>query len=101
MMWDLATGQQLHMADAEYGSRPRNASPDQPSGDGYYSPDHRRFAKYLNDSVIVIYDTATDEETMRLDVGVGVSQIRFARDGTSMIASDLPEGGLYYWPGKR
>jgi hypothetical protein len=99
--WDLANGQSLPTADVEFVSAVEDNLPVQPWNAAVYSEDRRRLAKYSNDAVIIIYDSATGEETQRLDAAVGGHKFQFAPDGTSMIESNTLGQAMYYWPGKR
>ncbi len=60
--------------------------------------DGRRFARAVG-ADIAICDTATGEETMRLENVQGFTQFLFAPNGTSFVAKDASSGHLYYWPG--
>jgi WD40 repeat protein len=70
-----------------------------PLGTINYSADGQRLAVYSLLGYTTIHDVATGEETIRLEGGaVG---LLFASDGTSMVMSGAPDGGLFFWPGKK
>jgi WD40 repeat protein len=64
-----------------------------------YSADAQRIAVAYESGYVCIYDALTGEETLRIDAAA--SELLFSRDGTSLVTDGAPDGGLYYWPGKK
>ena len=107
LTWNLESGQlvpvsagnEIRKFDA-HGDHAQTILMNVASDGATQSGDGKRFARLVNGG-IVIYDTATGEETLRMDAQPGHQQVLFAPDGTSLISSGAPDGGLSYWPGKR
>jgi WD40 repeat protein len=84
--YDAATGERVQ----EYGHERANAA--------NFSADNQRVAVSSELGYVVVYDTVTGQETLRLD-GSALALL-FASDGTSLLGNGAPEGGLWLWPGK-
>jgi hypothetical protein len=85
--YDSHTGQQIRSYSSELATAVR------------YSADAQRIAIAFEAGHTCTYDTLTGEETLRLDVRA--SEMLFTRDGTALLTDGAPDGGFYFWPGKK
>ena len=88
----------VHEYDAYTGTHIRDYTQEQPTAVSY-SADGQRIAVASQLGYVAIHDAVTGEETLRLDAGAGA--IVFARDGTSLLTSEAPDRGLYFWQGMK
>jgi WD40 repeat protein len=92
-LWNTATGEELLTLQG-LGGRVASLS---------FSPDGRRLATAREDGTVDLWDPRTGEETLTLTTANGVDCVRFAPDGTKLLAASshgVGSGQVVIWDAK-